>query len=272
MNESFAPVRTRSVTSEDLKQTELFKDMKNEAALKRLAKYSWICELDERQPLHLKRNGVEYIYAIIEGHIEVRIASEILKGKRYKDKKSFLAWRGRGQVLGEMKAIADEKNNAELTTHGVCTMIEIPSALLTKVADKNAVIYKNLARLIADKTFHERQRVELIQIHSRELHRKFAHMLLIFLEERGYEQCDNGKRIKGIFTHDDLAAYIGTTRSSASNYLGSFKREKIIDYSNGSYIILNEKALKEIASPDSKYKLKSSANNRLAEKGLAKVT
>ena len=266
MDEYFAPVRVRSATPEDLNQTELFKDTDNNVALRRLAKYSWICELDERRPLHLKRNGVEYVYLIIEGNIEVRITSEVLKGKRYKDKKSFLAWRGIGQILGEMKAIADERTKAELTTQGTCTLIEIPSTLLTKVADKNPIIYKNLARLIADKTFRERQRVELIQIHSRELHRKFAHMLLIFLDEMGYDQQDKGKTIRGVFTHNDLAAYIGVTRSSASNYLGSFKKDGIIDYSDGRYTILDEELLREIAAPDSTYKLKRSEKNDKKEK------
>lgn len=217
----------RSVTVEDLCARKLFSDVPKRV-LKSLLKSGSIrlVNLKSGKSVELRKKNSEYVYVIVSGYLEVRIDSRLIK----KGDSFLVAFRGPEQVVGEMSTIAKEPGEARIRACGPCVLIEIPADDLTRAGKMDWRIYKNLAEILAEKTFQERKRIEVIQMPEGTA--QVAQALLIFLKERGAETADTRRRmkIKGVLRHGDVADYICCDRTTVAKRLRSLKKEKIIDY------------------------------------------
>lgn len=219
-------VNERPATVEDLRSRKLFRDVPIQV-IKRLMEEGEIKVLDlqARTNLRLSRDGSEYLYIILSGHLEVRLDSQLIK----KGKTFLLAFRGPEQVVGEMRAIAKEPGEAVIKTCESCELIEIPSDALTRIAEQDWRIYRNIAAILIEKTFQERKRIEVIQMPEGEA--QVAQALLNFLDERGAEVVtDKEKRIRGILRQSDIAGYICRDRTTVAKRLSNLKKRKFIEY------------------------------------------
>ena len=106
--------RKRAAKVTDLNKTPLFKgaehltsrfvgiDESSEKKGKNVYK-SYICELKQNQQLKLTEDGVEYLYLILKGHLRLLLPSSFQHNKL--GVTYFVAWRGKGQILGETKPL-----------------------------------------------------------------------------------------------------------------------------------------------------------------------
>lgn len=214
------------VTVEDLQARELFKDVPANV-LKKLLESAPLrfLKFESRAPLRLTREGIEYIYIIVEGYLEVRFNSQLIK----KGPDFLIAFRGPEQVVGEMKAISESPGEATIKARGRCSLIEIPTAAFVQIAERDWRIFRNLARILIKKAFQERKRIEVIQMPMGEA--QVAQTLLNFLGERGSEITENRNLlINGVVRHADIAGYIGCDRTTVARRLRNLKQQNVIDY------------------------------------------
>lgn len=223
-----ATIKERPATIEELVVRKLFRDVPVQVVKKLMREGEVkILSLQSRTNLRLRRDNVEYLYIIISGHLEVRLDSQLIK----KGKNFLLAFRGPEQVVGEMRAITKERGEAVIRTCESCELIEIPSDALIRVAETDWRIYRNIAAILVEKTFQERKRIEVIQMHEGEA--QVAQALLNFLDERGAEaNIGKEKKIRGVLRQSDIADYIGCDRTTVAKRLSKLKKKKVIEYAD----------------------------------------
>ncbi len=236
----------RPTTVDDLKSKELFEEV-SERSLRNLLEYSRICRLNAHKSLSPTREGIDYIYVIISGYVAIWLASRLIHMGE-----NFLAWRGPEQIIGEMRSIGDEPSEARITTCEPCEFIELRSDALTDVAEANALIYRNVARLLMEKLHQERHRAEVIQMTPTK--KKVAQTLLYLAEERCRKtppDKSNVFTIPGLIHQDEIGAYIGAERETINRILRKFKSDKMITYTSSKrgceITILDRKELDDTA-------------------------
>src|SRR5688500_4226672 len=94
----YNPTILRRATTADLEKTHLFKDT-DPFWLEHIAKDSNICKLRANAGLNCVRDEVNHLYVIVKGYVAIWRPS-CFGPKEY----TFLAWRGPGQPIEEMKA------------------------------------------------------------------------------------------------------------------------------------------------------------------------
>lgn len=240
------PDYIRPVTIDDLKGKELFEEV-NESSLTPLLEHSMLCKLNAHKSLSPTRDGIDYIYVIINGYVTIWLASRLIHMGE-----NFLAWRGPEQIIGEMRSIGDKPSEARITTCEPCEFIELRSDVLTKVAEGTPQIYRNVARLLMEKLHQERHRAEVIQIAPAQ--RQVAQTLLYLVEERCKKSpVDKLKvcSIPGVIHQDEIGAYIGAERETINRILRRFKSDKMITYTGNKHgceiTILDRKRLVNFA-------------------------
>lgn len=216
----------RQATIEDLRTRKLFADVPIQIIKRLLSrKKVRISCLQARSRLKLRRGKVEFIYIIVSGYLEVRLRSQLIK----KGKNFLLAFRGPGQIVGEMRAIAKGTEVAFISSSEPCELIEIPSEALAQIAEADWRIYRNIAELLIEKTYQERKRTEVIQMPEGEA--QVAQALLNFLDERGAEiGLGKEKIINGNIYQSNIADYIGCDRTTVAKNLKALKNQGVIDY------------------------------------------
>ncbi|MDQ3918592.1 MAG: Crp/Fnr family transcriptional regulator [Acidobacteriota bacterium] len=228
---------------DDLRGRELFEGV-DPVALAAIAKHSAIRKLGGREQLHLIRDEVALVFVIVSGYVSIWANSQFTS-----EGETFLAWRGPGQIIGEMKAVADTPAEARVITCEPCEFIEMRSDNFTDVAGGSARIYRNLARLLVKKMEHERCRSEIIRMTP--VRRQVAQTLLHLAHERcGRDGLGRLSQIDipGVIHQDEVAGYVGVKRETVSRELSGLKKKNIIAYpksTKGSEIkILDVEALR----------------------------
>lgn len=263
-NDPKPPIRIRNAQNEDLVNLPLFKSVNPSIIQEFLGKdsesttvnnksvyKSYVCEIREKQKLSLTRDGKEYLYSIIEGHLRLSLPTSFKVDRS--DAEYFVAWRGPEQILGEMSPLAGEPHPVTLTAMTKCELIEIPSQLFMKIADKNAILYRNLAELLIKKTFDERRHADLLQ--NVESFQQVVYTLLLLHKVRGYTLNEKKHHvINGIVRQSDIAAYLGWERQNVIEKLKGLKAEGIAactgpGTNNAKVTIMNYEKLRELA-PD----------------------
>jgi CRP-like cAMP-binding protein len=241
----------RDATIDDLKCCELFEKVEDDA-LNAIVTDSIIYKLDAHKRLQPTRAQVDYIYVILSGYVAVWVTSQFTEMEE-----TFLAWRGPGQIIGEMRLVIDDASNARIITCEPCEFIEIRRDTLTDVANYSAQIYRNIARLLVKKMEHERCRSEIVRMSPSS--RQVAQILLHLAHERcGSESLKkfNEVEIPGIIHQDEIGGYVGIERETINRKLCELKKNGIISYvksKKGSAItILNREALERVARRDAK--------------------
>ena len=214
------------VTTGDLRKRKLFKDVPA-AILRQLLQRGEVRRvfLNPRGQLRLQVGKVGFVYLIVSGYLEVRLESQLIK----KGSSFLVAFLGPEQIVGDIKAISIEASNAFITAAGSCELIAIRSKDLTRVAERDWRIYRNIAALLVEKSLQERKRLEVTEMHEGEP--QVAQTLLNFVAERGTQSLGGKQiRINGSLHQRDIADYIGCDRTTVARRLSSLKAQHIIDY------------------------------------------
>ena len=218
--------RPRLATAGDLRRTELFEGVPGRLITRLVqTKKVKLSTLQPRTNLTLRHKRHEYVYIIVSGYLEVRLNSTLIK----KGKSFLLAFRGPGQIVGEMSAIARERGVAFISASEPCELIQIPSDALMKLAESNGRIYRNICSLLVKKTRQERRRIEVTLMPEGKP--QVAQALLNFLVERGADKGLNGEEvIHGRLRQQDIADYVGCDRTTVAKPLSGLKTKGVIGY------------------------------------------
>lgn len=242
------PEFIRAAHSNDLIATDLFKDVPAEA-ISEIVKASRIVGLKPNQSLYTARNGVDYLYVILKGYVSIWTPPAFDP----KLEEVFLAWRGRQQIIGELRKRGDPVSDTIITTYEDCEFIEIRLDAFGDLAISLYLLYYNVASLVSKKMWYEGRRSEVVQMHP--ARRQIAQTLINLAEDR----CSNFSfreleyAIPGIIHQDELAAYAGISRRQALKQMTSFRQEGIISYEErkSSQIIIRDlHRLQETISPE----------------------
>ena len=232
------PASIRETEIEDLKATELFRDV-NEEVLKltKQGDNSRICGLPRNRRLYTTRHDIDYLYIIREGFVSIWIPSCFDHNKQV-----FLAWRGPQQILGELRKVGDTPSKTVIKASEACEFIEIRLDFFLDLAASNCFLYKNMVNMLLRKMSNEAHRSEVVQMAM--MMKRVAQSLIHLAEDR----CENFVRtnggpveIPGIIRQYELASYAGTSREFVNRALGRLSAATIISYNadTGSRITLN---------------------------------
>ena len=235
------PVVVRNAKLEDLKGTELFAGVADEA-IEKLRPHSFICKLDADKRFETWRGKTNYLYFIRSGFVAIWIPSCFdLK------QKVFLAWRGPHQIIGELRQEGDEPSKTVIRTCDECEFIEIPLREFFRVAKGEGLLYRNVAFLLLRKVTNETHRLEVVQMKSAD--RQVAQTLLHLAQDRceGFSlETTTTITIPGTLIRTQMAAYAGIKRETFTRQLQALRGQNII---SGSSIItiLDVQRLRKIA-------------------------
>ena len=242
------PTILRCAIAEDIEKTQLFRDT-DQVWLDHIAKDSSICKLPANASLKCVRGEVNHLYVIIRGYVAIWRPSSF-RPNEY----SFLAWRGPGQPIGEMRVLGEPRLSTRIDTCDPCEFIEIREDTFSEVLNGSPIIYRNIVKLLLKKMRYQGHRSEVIQMNSAT--GKVAQTLLHLTEER--LETDSlllGEIvIPGAIRQNQIAAYAGINRHTVSTELSSLKNAHIISHSGtkrGTKItILDRQRLEAIANED----------------------
>jgi CRP-like cAMP-binding protein len=232
----------------ELKLTRLFQKVPDDA-IDQIQNSCEIVELKAGESLVTSRQGIEYLYIIREGYVSIWMPPSFYP----KLKKVFLAWRGPGQIIGELREKGDEPSNTSITTYERCELIQIRLDTFRDLAKTVSLLYENVAYMVLDKMRHEGRRSEVVQMNP--ALRQVAQTLINLAEDR----CANFSftqlihPIPGIIHQDELAGYVGITRKSVNKELNELERRGLIlnEVKKGSQItIRNVRDLQKLISPE----------------------
>lgn len=245
---SLNPTILRGATAQDLKKTELFKDT-DPFWLDHIAKDSKICKLRANVSLNCVRGEVNHLYIIVKGYVAIWRPS-CFGSQEY----GFLAWRGPGQPIGEMRVLGEPGLSTRIDTCDPCELIEIREDTFSEVLKGSPIIYRSITKLLLKKMRYQGHRSEVIQMNSAT--GKVAQTLLHLTEERLETDALllHEIAIPGAIRQDQIAAYAGINRHTVSTELSNLKNAQIISHSGtkrGTKItILNRERLEAIAKED----------------------
>ena len=238
----------RPAKPEDLEHTLLFKDVPPDF-LDQIAKHSSLCKLRANVSLECVRGEVNYLYLIVKGFVAIWRPS-CFGPNEY----TFLAWRGPGQPIGEMKALGAQQLSARIDTCDPCEFIEIRADSFYDVLQGAPIIYRNICNLLLRKMRHQGHRSEVIQMNSAT--GMVAQTLLHLAEDRLESDISSltAIPIPGVILQEQLAAYAGIGREAVNIELSELRKKNIIS-SVGSKLgtritILDWRSLEAIVRED----------------------
>lgn len=205
------------------------------------------------------------LFEIINGYVKIsdrrQKASEKTDGNSNLPPPALLAWRVPGELLGDFQfALPSEKakgdgqvsDNEKSTDHIVatddCTLLEIKTATVRKIAAHNAQLYLNIAANLVSKVQMARVRAQILRLPTVEC--MVAKLFLELLTERGFDPAvTDYKVINGTFFEDDLAAFLGRGIRTVQNGIGVLIDNEIIGHydhdQSGRYYVCDAKKLNE---------------------------
>ena len=242
---------------EYLAKTQLFEGVKM-PQIQELFNKSRFRTLKANKKVLLNRDGNDLVYLILSGYVVIWASS------RFNRRRALLAFRGPGQILGEMRPLdATDPSSATIHTCDECTFFEMTNRSFVDLANKNPLLYRNVARLLVQKMASERHRSEVIR--ASPVERKVAQTLIFLAEERCGESAlkpSSSLTIPGSIHQKELGAYVGVARETVNHPLVALREKNIISYEKKKrdyqITILNPQELKKLA----KVRLKSARKER----------
>ena len=235
-------------TPTDLARIPLFEGAE-EPYLDYVAKKSNVCKLPANKSLACDRAGTSHLYVIVEGYVAIW-RPPCFGSEEY----TFLAWRGPGQPIGEMRVLGEPRLSTRIDSCGPCELIEIPEKAFSEILNNQPIIYRNIVRLLLKKMRYQGHRSEVIQMNS--ARRKIAQTLLHLAEERLDTDASLLTKIviPGPILQDQIAAYAGIDPHTVTIELSKLDNAHVISKSGtraGTKItILDRVLLEEIAKQD----------------------
>lgn len=176
------------------------------------------------------------VYCITEGMVKL-----IQTGTDGKEQ--IVHFTSEGDTIGYREVLGGDMYSSSAVAMEDSAMCSIPRALFISYVRKNPkVSFKVIQRFSKELETAERK---IISITQKPVPERIAQSLLLLEESYGYE--DDGMTLNIILKRDELANIAGTTRETATRFLRTFERMKIIELTGKKIKILDNGKLKKSA-------------------------
>jgi CRP/FNR family cyclic AMP-dependent transcriptional regulator len=156
-----------------------------------------------------------------------------------------LALRGRGELIGEMAAIAGRPRSASVTALTDITAVVVPShVFMTILRDEPQFSVEMMRRLVHRVDESDRKRLETGMY---AVPRRLARLLLELADNHGRPADRGGLEIRHILSQEELGNAIGATRESVVRALRALRDKKILNTSRRRIFVLERDLLAEEA-------------------------
>jgi CRP/FNR family transcriptional regulator, cyclic AMP receptor protein len=211
-------------------------------AMHRIVVRSNQVQVERREALWRPGETVEAIYWVRTGVIAERVP---LPGGR----EFVLAFRGRGEVVGEVGAMTAAFHGAAehgtlAEAHEGATLFALPIPELAALMRGDPSLAMGLAALTAER----RQRAEerLASVLFRSAPARMASVLIALAETFGVRD-SRGIIVNLRLTHRDLAGLAGASRETASVALLDWRRDRLVEVEGKRVVVLDQERLAAVA-------------------------
>jgi CRP/FNR family cyclic AMP-dependent transcriptional regulator len=204
------------------------------ARLQELTTQVELREIPRRQVIYLPGDPGEQVYFINGGRVK---CSKVTRD----GKELTLAYRGAGQLFGELAVIDDSPREemAEAMKNAIIT--ELPCEIFRDLLKSDAALSFRFACIIGER--RKQLETKLEHLVFRDVQAKLAALLLELIEEYGLET-EQGVQIGLKITHQEMANLIGSTRETISLTLAQFKKRALISMNGRTVVITDQEGLR----------------------------
>jgi CRP-like cAMP-binding protein len=183
--------------------------------------------------LFLEREDSDRVMFLVEGRVKIASTSE-------DGRERVLAFRGPGEVLGELSAIDGRPRSASVIAVDPVSALVLPAADFRSFLERTPrVTYFLLSRLVGRLREADRKRVEF---GSADTVGRVAARLLELAERYG-KRTPEGVRIDMPITQEELASWVGSSREGVNKALNMLKALHWIETERRTITVLDSEAL-----------------------------
>ena len=187
--------------------------------------------------LMMERQAPRGVYIVCSGRVKLSV--EAKDGKTV-----ILKVAGERQVLGLSAVVSGQPSPIEATTIELCQIEFVDRESFLRLLDQNSQAALACARLLSQEigtTFRDVHDLLL----ARSSTEKLARLLLSWAAK---EPHNLEIRVDTVFTHEEIAQMIGSSRETVTRLLSDMKRRELIRLEGSTLVISNRIALQAIAS------------------------
>lgn len=153
-----------------------------------------------------------------------------------------------GDVLGLNSVLRNSSYDTTIKTLESCRTDFIPRCELIKLMQHSHIGAQTIARLLSHELTQLTDRTRSLLL-PQTVSERLAKLLLDWSKEHESSPAARPSRIDKVFTHEEIAQMICSTRETVTRLLAGFTRRRIIQMTTDSILILDRTALEEFAFP-----------------------
>jgi CRP/FNR family transcriptional regulator len=208
------------------------------AALKDLAALAFISAYPRDAVLFMEKQVPRGIYVLCEGEVKLSVSSSEGKMLTLRIAKA-------GEVLGLMPTLSNVPNEATAETVRPCQVAFVRRDAFSRFLAQHPEAYPMVARQLGSHYQTACQQLRTLGL-STSTSEKLAKLLLELAA--GEKETKEGTRIKLPGTHEEIAAFIGTSRETVTRTLSEFKSQNLVVLQGSTLLIHNRLALQNFVA------------------------
>ena len=148
-----------------------------------------------------------------------------------------------GSVLGLNAVLQNHSYDTTVKTLEPCRADFISRVELLALMQRNEACRQEITKLLSRELAELTDRMKLLLLPQTAAGR-LARLLLAWSKGNGF---DTPVRLDRVFTHEEIAQMIGSSRETVTRLLASLSRQQVIRVTSDSILICNQRALEKIA-------------------------
>ncbi|MCV6586101.1 MAG: Crp/Fnr family transcriptional regulator [Marinibacterium sp.] len=172
------------------------------------------------------------LYAVKSGRLEVSVMSQ-------DGRKLSLDVMRPGSLFGEIAMFDPGPRTATLTGLEPCTLMRVRNSDLLQAVERSPALGSDLTRLAGQRMRWMSQRMNEQVFLAMPV--RLARKVLYLTSEQ------NGARKVLALSQSELAEYVGASREAVSKTISAWRKQNVVEPTRGGLIVLDRKALTELA-------------------------
>lgn len=219
-----------------LRRNRLLSEL-NEPQMAELLTLGRILRFDPDQPVFLKGDPGDSLYAILKGQIAITTSSS-------DGKTMLLNMLDAGDVLGEIGLIDGRERTAAATAMRQSELFRIDRGDFIPFLERHPALCIRMMMVLCERLRWVSENIEDAVFHD--VPRRLARRLLLLADSYG-QQTASGLRITQAVSQESLASMLGVTREIVNKSLKALRTSETISYAKGFILIHNLSLLRDIA-------------------------
>ena len=186
--------------------------------------------------LFLEKQGPRGVFVLCAGQVKLSISSS--GGKTL-----ILRIAKAGEILGLMATMSGSPYEVTAETLHPCQVAFVRREDFMRFIGKHPEAYQGVVRQLSSLYSGACEQLRTVGL-SASAPEKLARLLLEWSTET--KECKSTGQIKLPLTHEEIAAFIGTTRETVTRTLGEFKSRQLVALQGSNLVISNRPALEVI--------------------------